>query len=76
MSENQRIPTDLEERVSRLVNTSVDDMGSSLHCSEVNSDMDITVLREALAVVIFRGEPTKARILQRYIRKLKSEVTA
>ena len=60
--------------VSRLVNTSADDMASSLHCAEVNGDLDIEVLREALKVVIAKGMATKVRILQRYIRKLESEV--
>ena len=35
------IMPDVWNRVTNLVNTSVDDMKSSLYCAEVNGDMDI-----------------------------------
>lgn len=60
----------MNKSVSWLVNTSVQDMQSSLSCAEVNGDLDLDFLREALKVVIRRDEKTKMKILERYIRKL------
>lgn len=60
-------------RVSNLINTSADDMATSLRCAEVNGNLDIEVLRRALMLVGHRGEKTKVRILQRYIRKMEKE---
>lgn len=54
--------------VSMLVNTSVDDMRSSL-----NFEDDIEVIRKALRVVERRGEKTKATMLLRKLKKMEAE---
>ena len=56
--------------VSWLTNTSVQDLQSSLSCAEANDELNIDVLREAYRLVTRRGEFTKAKLLDRYIRKL------
>jgi len=56
--------------VSWLTNTSVQDLQSSLSCAEANDELNIDVLREAYRLVTRRGESTKAKLLDRYIRKI------
>ena len=56
--------------VSWLTNTSVQDLQSSLSCAEANYELNIDVLREAYRLVTRRGESTKAKLLDRYIRKI------
>ena len=54
-----------------LVNTSVEDMQSSLACAESNGTyiFNSAVLQMAYEVVSRRSEKTKARIIQRYLKK-------
>jgi hypothetical protein len=69
----------MRKAVSDLVNTSVEDMRSSLACAEANGtySFNSAVLQMAYEVVSKRGEKTKARIIQRYIKKaIKKERTA
>lgn len=56
----------LQERVSSLINTSVDDMQSGLW-----NYNDLNVLRPALIICIRRGEKTKVKILGAKIRKME-----
>jgi hypothetical protein len=55
-------------QVSSLVNTSVEDMASSLKCSPEQYSLD--VLEAACKTVAKRGEKTKAVILKRMINKI------
>ena len=60
----------MNERVSNLVNTSVQDMESGLW----NYGFDeINILHEACKVAEKRGEKTKAKILRRKINKVLKE---
>lgn len=60
----------LQEQVDWLINTSVDDLQSSLYAYSVQ---DLNVLRKAYARVKRRGEKTKAKVLASKIRKLEKE---
>lgn len=60
-----------KEQVSNLVNTSVDDMRSSLSC---NADYFSTaVLQKALRIVSCRGEKTKVNVLRAHIKRTMKE---
>lgn len=61
----------MNKTVSYMVNTSVDDMRSSLECAECEKRLNIHTLRAALEVVTRRGEKTKAKMLASYIKKLE-----
>lgn len=54
-----------------FINTSVDDLQSTLHCAEVNKDsiFNSAILQKAFKATTRRGEKTKARLIQRYIQK-------
>ena len=60
-----------ENRVSSLINTSVEDMQSGLWGYGVD---DLEMLRLAQQVVEKRGEKTKAKILSAKIRKLEKSI--
>lgn len=59
---------EMRERVSWLVNTSVEDLRSSLNFEE-----DQAVIRKALKVCKDRGEKTKATMLERKLKKMEKE---
>jgi len=61
------------DNISRLINTSVDDMISSLECAYKNGDLQQRELIEALMVVEKRNEKTKALIIERYLKRLAKE---
>jgi len=54
-----------------FINTSVDDLRSSLSCAEANNSriFNSAVLQKAFDAVSRRGEKSKARLLQQYIKK-------
>lgn len=54
-----------------FVNTSVEDLQSSLACAEANGSyiFNSAVLQKAFNVVARRGEKTKASLILRYIKK-------
>jgi hypothetical protein len=55
---------------SHLVNTSIDDMRSSIQCAEINgSPYSIEHLKLALVIVMRRGEKTKTELLEAVIKK-------
>lgn len=58
------------DKTSRLINTSVNDLISSLDCAYKNGDLRQGDLLEALMVVEKRNEKTKALIIERYLKKL------
>ena len=58
------------KEVNNLVNTSVNDMNSSLDCSFRNGSLRQGVLLDALMIVEKRHEKTKALIIERYLKKL------
>ncbi|RJP53602.1 MAG: hypothetical protein C4583_04250 [Anaerolineaceae bacterium] len=60
------------KRAEFLVNTSVDDLQSSLEHYEANED-DIAVIRLGLKWCERRGEKTKALLLRRKLKKLEKE---
>jgi len=62
MTSNLGTRKEISERVSSLVNTSVEDMSSSLNF--YNDDNDKEVLELALVRVTRRGEKTKAKLLR------------
>lgn len=54
-----------------FINTSVDDLRAHLSCAETNG-YDIfnsAVLQKAFDACVKRGEKTKARLIQQYIKK-------
>ena len=56
-----------------FMNTSIEDLASTLHCAEVNNTKHIissAVLQKALELACRRGKKTKARLIQRYIKKM------
>ena len=70
LSEGKTVNGDSEEiddSVGWLINTSVEDMSSSLACTAYPK----AVLQKALDAVNERGEKTKAKVLQTYIKKAK-----
>lgn len=54
-----------------FINTSVDDLRSSLSCAEANGTriFNSAILKKAYEAVTKRGEKTKARLIQQYIKK-------
>lgn len=62
-----------KNRVSNLINTSVEDMQSGLWAYGV---ADLEMLRQAHKTVDARGEKTKAKILQRKIKQLEKQLEA
>ena len=60
----------LMKAVSDLINSSADDLSSSLRCSKVNGNLDATVLQKALEICTRRCEKTKVKILNVYIKKM------
>ena len=62
-------PKSVEEKAAYLVNTSVEDMRSSLDFIR-----DLAVLERALDLVTTTGEKTKQLMLERRIRKMKKRV--
>jgi len=63
----------LNERVSWLVNTSVQDLHSSLHFYNSKSADDMEILKSALATCKRRGEKTKAKLLDSKMRKMERD---
>jgi hypothetical protein len=62
-----------------FINTSVEDLQSSLYFAEANGSriFNSAVLQKAFAAATRRGEKTKARLIQRYIKKaIKKESAA
>jgi len=60
----------IASKADYLVNTSVEDMRSTLQCALANrTPISQLVLIEALNLVKRRGEKTKANILKSYLRK-------
>jgi len=62
----------MDEKIDiSFINTSVDDLRSSLSCAETNGSriFNSAVLQKAFDAVSRRGEKTKARLLQQYIKK-------
>jgi hypothetical protein len=55
----------------RLIYTSVDDMQSSLQCSLGHESLSLETLRKAKILADQRGEKTRTKILDRFIRKLE-----
>lgn len=69
--ESKSITTkEISERVRDLVGTSVDDLQSGLWA--YNTRDDLRVLRAGLKIVKRRKETTKAKILERRIKKVES----
>lgn len=60
----------IKTKVSQLINTSIEDMKSSLSCSEKNGDLSVEVLICARDVAIVKHESTRAKILNSYLIKL------
>lgn len=60
----------MNSAVTDLVNTSCDDLKSSLNCSFLNGDLRYDVLHEALLVSIARNEKTKIKIIRYFLLKL------
>jgi len=60
-------------RVQSLVNTSVDDMHSSLNFYQSNIQSDVETIRYALQIVARRKEKTKATMLRRKLKKMEKE---
>lgn len=65
----------MREEVSRLIDTSVEDMKSSLECAEENGELRIDLLKEALRYAIRFGEITRQKILKRYIKRISPTPT-
>lgn len=60
----------IASKASYLVNTSVEDMRSSLYCALANGEpISQLVLIESLNLVKRRVEKTKANIIKLYLRK-------
>jgi hypothetical protein len=62
----------MSERIDiSFINTSVEDLQSSLSCAESNNSRIFSsdVLLKAHAAVVRRGEKTKAILIQRYLKK-------
>ena len=66
-----KLTKDEMRQVASLINTSVEDMNSSLNCNP--GYYELPVLKKALEVVNRRGEKTKAKILDSKIRKLEKD---
>jgi hypothetical protein len=60
----------ISPRVYHLINTSVDDMRSTLRCAENNGEkFPEEILADAFLVCLARREGTKVKILQAQLRK-------
>ena len=59
-----------ERQANDLINTSVQDMTSSLGCNTYT----YSVLQKALEITMRRGEKTKSDILKRHINKLERKL--
>jgi hypothetical protein len=53
-----------------IVNTSVEDMKSSLDCAYRGGTLNQGLLLDALKIAESRGEKTKALIIERFLKKL------
>jgi len=60
----------MKEEISKLLNTSVDDMRSSLDCQFRNNTLTQRFLIDALLAAEKRKEKTKALIIEQYLKKL------
>jgi hypothetical protein len=65
----------MNKEVSGLVFTSVEDMKSTLQCSEDNGNLDLKVLHDARIVCARMGSgyKTKLKILLGYISRLENK---
>lgn len=63
--------TKVSDDVNSLVNTSVEDMTSSLKCAENNKydSFSSAILKRAYDIVVKRGEKTKARVIKSFYKK-------
>lgn len=61
------------DRVNFLINTSVEDMQSSLYNYKADEPEDVEIIRAGLKKCVKRGEKTKAKILQRKLKKMEAE---
>lgn len=59
----------IKQGTSQLINTSVEDMKSSLKCAYEHGELKESVLLEAYQETSRRGEKTKAMILLSFLRK-------
>lgn len=67
-NESRNVSVDHDREVSRLVNTSVDDMRRSLW-----NYHDIAILQQALIVLLERDNKTRAKLLASRIRALEKQ---
>lgn len=66
-------PKPVNERVKDLINTSVDDMRSSLGFYKGDDPEDVEVVRLGLKRCVERREKTKAAMLNRWLKKMEKE---
>lgn len=62
---------EFRQQVNWLIHTSVDDMRSSLQCSHY----PLEVLQDAFDKASEQGMKTKAKVLDRYIQRMKKEAS-